>query len=110
MSYVKKQSIDIHTLLRSVLPEYTPVSEAPTRAQLEDIGPGAWDAEKSKRYKCVDTNGNIYVGRNPCCLEKEIVIEPDGRQWVQYVRIKPRMVMTYEEAIGASKSRRLGNF
>lgn len=85
--------------LDSVLPEYEPLSKAPSRrdvekrANLPDEVEFYLNQERARRYKTVDRRGRVYLVANPAVLKE--VTAGDG---VTYkVRPAPKHVLTFEK-------------
>ena len=100
-------SIDRWSILEHVLPEYQKITEAPL--SLEEVSGyskefsilererfklAALAAERKRRYKAMDGDGDIYLVGNPWA--KRLKTREDGTVWV--VRPKPRKIMTYAQA------------
>ena len=100
-------SIDKWSIIDHVLPDYHKISEAPLNleevpgysqefslVELERFKAKALAAERARRYKVMDADGNIYLVGNPWARQLET--REDGTVWV--VHPKPRRIMTYAQA------------
>ncbi len=102
---------ELRAMLRMVLKEYTPISEAPTLDQLwnydEAIEKANMQAEEKKCYKSIDSaTGDIYLIANNAIWEW-IFRNPDGSRNYEEearnrvntrIRPRPKFMMSYADA------------
>lgn len=65
MSYAQRATKSSASTLDLILPEYTKVSEAPSNSEMEEWAPELQAAEREKRYKAMDGDGNVFLVANP---------------------------------------------
>lgn len=73
----------LHEVLNSILPEYLPISQAPTSSDTMPLN------ESTKLYKSIDNFGNVFLIQNPAIW----ILGPNG-----YIRPKPKKLFTWSEA------------
>ena len=105
---------ELKGILSSVLPNYEPISKAPTIGAIEEYADAHkidqdlhLKRESEKRYKSIDSNtGDIYLIQNPACWEM-IFRKSDGTrdydkesrgQFNTRICIIPPLAMSFSEA------------
>lgn len=89
MTFEKSEKFkEANDLLKTVLPQYQFISEAPKT-------PNDYQRqqEKHKKYKATDSAGNVYLIQNPAAWEDDF---RDDQQPIK-IRPKPELIMTFAD-------------